>query len=65
MRSYSKVDLIRYHNLALKHPDKGPVEMLTLYDNTYREVSEEEKLTNVKNFFKELFDEVYKEKEND
>ena len=61
MRSYSKVDLIRYHNLALKHPDKGPVEMLDLYDKTYRVIPEEEKIVNLKKFFRRIFKEMKNE----
>lgn len=62
MRTYGKIDLIRYHKLAQEHPTLKNIEILKLYDATYREVPEEEKLNNLKKFFCELFEEMKKEK---
>ena len=58
MRNYSKIDLVRYHKLALKYPELKLMEMLQLYDKTYRELTIEEKIANLKKFLKPLFKEI-------
>jgi hypothetical protein len=47
---YSVVDLLRFHRFANEHSGLKPIELLKLYEETYPELSEQQKLENLKKF---------------
>jgi hypothetical protein len=52
-RQYSLVDLIRFHNFAKEHESLNNLELLKIYNIIYTELTQEQKLENIKRFFRD------------
>ena len=52
---YNVVDLLRFHRFANEHLGLKPVELLKLYEITYPELSEEQKMENLESKWTMLF----------
>lgn len=50
MRQYSKLDLLRFRRYANENPDLKPIQLIKGYDEKYPELSEEQKLKNIKQY---------------
>lgn len=47
MRSYSKIDLLRFARIAKENPDVKPIDLVKSYDEKYPELSSKEKCINL------------------
>lgn len=47
MRRYTRLDLIRFHRLALENPKLKPIELVKLYNERHPEKSVKEQLINL------------------
>jgi len=52
---YSVIDLLRFRNFANENPEMKSIDLLKNYSIKYPELSEEQKLANLKKFFNEIF----------
>jgi len=50
-RKYGIIDLLRFKNFANENPDMKSIELIKNYNIKYPEVSEAQKLKNLKKFF--------------
>lgn len=50
-RQYSVVDLMRFHFFVLQHPELKSVEVIHLYNETFPELTEYQRLMNIKKQF--------------
>ena len=53
-RKYGVIDLLRFKNFALENPEMKSLELIKNYNIKYPELSEEQKLANIKRFFYEF-----------
>lgn len=52
---YGVIDLLRFRNFANENPDMKSIDLIKNYNIEYPELSEEQKLANLKKFFNEIF----------
>lgn len=58
MRRYTSLDLLRYARFSKENEDIKPMERLKKYNKEYPELSDAEKLANLKKWINGNFDEI-------
>ncbi len=49
-RKYGVIDLLRFRRFSMENPDMKPIDLIKNYNIKYPELSEEQKLENLKKF---------------